>query len=245
MRRILGLAILSFQFLSFAPAQAAPLCRITIDQPRLHLEECGEGSKELSLRIGEKMPFALRAVFSAGVGERLFDRLAPLEKSRALRRSDQALLRAALASPSAAGRSAEARSLLKFLSSFAKAGFEPHAVDLRSLPSRRRPQGFAQMHILCERLGRPATGYFTARGQAWRQTMVVGSHDCTGKCGQGCAPDGRWDQGTYTQECFNHDLCVDMTGENMGDCEDEFWAAADGFLNGPHCMFVDLRKKQN
>lgn len=234
---------MSFWLITASPAGAAGDCVTTLNEPGVRAEECAaNGKKEISLRLGEKNAFALRVDFDPSVNEAMFSGIRPLGASRPLRAEDQSALRAAAAKVGEARLSPEARGLVKFLVGFAPPGFSPAARDLTGPAKRHRPNAFAQTTILCEKLGQLHTGYFTARGQAWKQTMVLGSHGCMGKCGPGCGVDGRWDQGQYTQECFNHDLCTVMTNENMGDCADEFWEAANGFLTAPMCMFVPIEQ---
>jgi hypothetical protein len=53
---------------------------------------------------------------------------------------------------------------------------------------------------------------------------------CAGRCGAGCK---WWDQ-NYTQDCFDHDMCVILEGgSNYSDnphCGDEFWHADDDYV---------------
>jgi hypothetical protein len=224
------------------PAFAESRCELSLKAPGLRLEECADaGVAELRLRLGGEEGFAVSAWFDPSVNDRMFKKIAPLASGRPLNREDQARLRETASQAGSDRLSQNARTLFKFLTEFAPPGFIPKVTDLSALAAKNRLQAFAGTTVICEKLGRRHTGYFTAKGQAWQQTMVLGSHGCMGKCGPGCGADGRWDQGQYTQECYNHDLCCTMTKDNMGDCEDEFWAAAAGFLSAPLCMFVQRK----
>ncbi|KFO67471.1 hypothetical protein ER57_10820 [Smithella sp. SCADC] len=96
------------------------------------------------------------------------------------------------------------------------------------------PQGFTS---LCPNLGQTMTGQYTIKVKGKEQLIeeqdVVGpcySGECLGRCGPLCNGEQ-----SYTQECFNHDLCTRYTGKIMGPCRDEFWAAADGWAHAPDC----------
>ena len=90
---------------------------------------------------------------------------------------------------------------------------------------------------ICPNLGQTLVGQYTLKIRGNEQTIVeqavVGpcySGECLGRCGPGCGGEQ-----SYTQECFNHDLCAGATGKNMGPCRDEFAAAADGYFSAPDC----------
>ena len=67
-------------------------------------------------------------------------------------------------------------------------------------------------------------------GQRRSKEYAVGLEDCIGRCGLGC-----WGSPVYTQECLNHDACVENEGEQFGACADEWRAAACGFVDAPNC----------
>ncbi|CAE7715127.1 unnamed protein product [Symbiodinium sp. CCMP2456] len=67
-------------------------------------------------------------------------------------------------------------------------------------------------------------------GQRRSMEYAVGSRDCIGRCGPGC-----FGSPVYTQECLNHDACVENEGEQFGACADEWLAAAYGFVFAPKC----------
>ncbi|RZA06226.1 MAG: hypothetical protein EOP11_10920 [Proteobacteria bacterium] len=243
----MNLFILAFfcMFPLITPAKASGECPVVLEKRGIRLTECNRlgGQASVHLRLGEDLGFSVRAEFDPALNEKMFYRLGALGASRPLKASDQEFLRASVLSFGAENFSAASRALLDFVGLFAEPGFQPREKDLsREAYRRQKAAGglLATTTILCHKLGRPHTGYFTARGESWQQTMVIGSHECTGKCGKGCGLDGDWRQGQYTQECFDHDLCCTMTKENMGDCEDEFWAAASGFLTAPLCMFKEV-----
>jgi hypothetical protein len=75
-----------------------------------------------------------------------------------------------------------------------------------------------------------------------RTDVEVGScynqaNECLGRCGAGCADNPA--NPTYvqriTQDCLNHDVCNRDLGTTLGQCSDEFAAAADDFLFGEDC----------
>jgi hypothetical protein len=43
----------------------------------------------------------------------------------------------------------------------------------------------------------------------------------------------------FTQACLNHDMCNEKTGDVLGDCTDEFFAAADDFFFARDCAALD------
>lgn len=90
---------------------------------------------------------------------------------------------------------------------------------------------------ICEKIGQKHTGQFTdINNQEFSLSAMVGekSSRCFGRCGFGCGVPFD-NKNRYTQECLNHDLCNRELGENMGPCKDEYWAAADGYLNAKIC----------
>ena len=90
---------------------------------------------------------------------------------------------------------------------------------------------------ICEKIGQDHTGEFTDEAETlFTMTARVGekSSRCFGRCGFGCGVPFD-NKNRFTQECLNHDLCNRELGENMGPCKDEYWAAADGYLNAKIC----------
>jgi hypothetical protein len=88
---------------------------------------------------------------------------------------------------------------------------------------------------ICELIGKKNVGKYTDGAESEIEgEAVVGDRNqrCFGRCGAGCVP---YRVGTYTQECFNHDLCHRTTGENWGICKDEFMMASDGYIHAPRC----------
>lgn len=90
--------------------------------------------------------------------------------------------------------------------------------------------------LICNKIGQIHEGQFTALGFTKILTAPIGMKDteCYGRCGAGC---GTWpdDMFKYTQECFEHDLCNRDQGTQLGECSDEFWIAASGYLFAPRC----------
>src|SRR2546425_12390852 len=87
---------------------------------------------------------------------------------------------------------------------------------------------------LCHSIGQTVTGKYTIGETQYSVEAVCGpcsSGGCLGQCGVGCNGPPR-----FTQECFNHDLCVGATGTILRPCLDEFMAAAPGFFFAPYCF---------
>ncbi len=105
-----------------------------------------------------------------------------------------------------------------------------------------QPQAFTNT---CNQRGTAVTGSFDDFFKTYTQTKTVGNPTsaCLGRCGVGCVqsePQVRKRQ--YTQQCFNHDLCVGHFGTTLGFCSDEFTAASDDYLNAPNCSFYVVGK---
>lgn len=71
---------------------------------------------------------------------------------------------------------------------------------------------------------------------------VVGPHpyplgECQGRCGKGCIGDGIPDNGLdiFTQNCFNHDKCVEVRGYFDDYCNQMFLYTINDFLFGTPC----------
>ena len=101
-----------------------------------------------------------------------------------------------------------------------------------------------------------ATGSYTLGGQRVSTRVAVGpcyneANECLGRCGRGCRSTtvaGHSNPSTvqrFTQDCLNHDLCVQRTGGNLGPCSDELLAAADDFLLAPDCASLTGRWTDN
>jgi hypothetical protein len=58
---------------------------------------------------------------------------------------------------------------------------------------------------------------------------------CFGRCGKGCNRLQPARMQRFTQDCFNHDLCVRDLGDDAPACADEFYAAADDFFYATDC----------
>jgi hypothetical protein len=95
-----------------------------------------------------------------------------------------------------------------------------------------------------------ATGSYTLGSRRISRTVVVGScynaaSECLGRCGRGCRSTevaGYANPDTvqrFTQDCLDHDLCVQRTGDNLGECLDELLDAVDDFLRAPDCGSLD------
>jgi hypothetical protein len=66
------------------------------------------------------------------------------------------------------------------------------------------------------------------------------SGGCFGRCGADCIGDGPPDNGLniYTQDCFNHDACVQEQGSFHPCCDEMFALVVDDYLYGSSCTPV-------
>lgn len=99
---------------------------------------------------------------------------------------------------------------------------------------------------ICPQIGGPglATYKLGIFGKIHHDEVTVGpvcyQNPALGRCGKGAGPDpgiGRVQR--FTQECLNHDVCCDATGNSPPvcglDCLPAFEAAISGFFNAPDC----------
>jgi hypothetical protein len=196
---------------------------------KIRVAECARGEQVLvKLDLPrDRGPLKVYALFPRG-GAGLFERFwTAAATPQEFRPGEQAALRAL-------GRKLRrspgpAVSLVKFLGSFAGPDFV-----LREYEPPAHDSSVAEYKVICDRIGHMQPARFTAFERKFRMLAKVGYGACVGRCGAGCGGEERRN-GVYTQECLNHDACSYTTNENMGDCEDEFWQAADGYLNAPDC----------
>ncbi len=73
-------------------------------------------------------------------------------------------------------------------------------------------------------------------GTCLAQSATYGNSWCAGRCGAGCPSNNWWElikDDDYTQDCFDHDMCVVHFDEGNGPdethCGDEFEEAADDY----------------
>lgn len=148
------------------------------------------------------------------------------------------LRRLALPADPPAAKSALVEALARTLS-FVSSYPPGEVLDYSSL-DRPRTSEPKRISSLCGRTGKTATGTFTVNGSTFNQTVQVGpcynaQNECLGRCGPGCgAPPSATIQ-IFTQDCLNHDLCTGATGTILGQCKDEWLAAADDFFFGADC----------
>ncbi len=92
--------------------------------------------------------------------------------------------------------------------------------------------------MICDFVGKKSQAVFTVGGDTVSVTAPVGltKSGCRGRCGTQCEQWGQYRANQYTQECFDHDVCRDNTGTNLGECSDEFWAAAPGYTWAENCF---------
>lgn len=91
--------------------------------------------------------------------------------------------------------------------------------------------------MICEEIGKPRKTTFTRAKTDVEVELIVGQRGtkCRGRCGTGCWQFGQSMTNQYTDECFTHDACTTTEGSILGECEDEFWAASDGYFDAPNC----------
>lgn len=91
---------------------------------------------------------------------------------------------------------------------------------------------------ICDRIGQVMSARFTVNGISIESAAVVGDRAtrCRGRCGASCQQFGQLFKSQYTQECFDHDVCRDSTKQNLGECADEFWKAAVGYVLAGNCF---------
>lgn len=107
------------------------------------------------------------------------------------------------------------------------------SVTFRLAPPPEKPL----WNMICNKIGKKIQGSYTVGEKTIKSSAIVGlkKDKCAGRCGTGCFQIFQKKKSQYTQECFNHDLCHRQHGSLMGECGDEFWAAADGYRNAPDC----------
>lgn len=95
---------------------------------------------------------------------------------------------------------------------------------------------FGSWNTMCSLLGQSAMGKYIRKG-TWSGYKYnsfqreVGGGSCFGRCGIGCLNDGN----KYTQDCFNHDGCVNALGILNWKCNIMFTWCIDDYLLAPEC----------
>jgi hypothetical protein len=103
---------------------------------------------------------------------------------------------------------------------------------------------------LCERVGTERIAHWDTDGRSHGKKVLLGpcynkDNGCMGRCGKGCSANVVAGEGNptavqrFTQACLNHDMCNEKTGDVLGDCTDEFFAAADDFFFARDCAALD------
>jgi len=119
---------------------------------------------------------------------------------------------------------------------------EAPAGILVNIDSRTGRKGSARAYdSLCE--AREATARYDIDGKTYTEEAkglgcYTPANECLGRCGAGCGDNPFGNPAAVqriTQECLNHDLCARAYGDSFGECEDEWNAAADGYLFAPDC----------
>ena len=166
---------------------------------------------------------------------RMWDRLWVASGSASLTEKTQAELRAIIASQPEALEREGLMPLLNVLSDMIEPG---QAIESFEGGMRFQPQWWGNNYtMICESIGQERQAFFTANGLDVVSVSVVGDPNlfCRGRCGWGCRNIAQYNGNQYTQECLNHDACHDATGEQFGNCKDEFWAAVSSYVMAPNC----------
>jgi hypothetical protein len=154
------------------------------------------------------------------------------EEKQALKQLDESLADA----PDRAGDA-----LTSFISLLASA---PVGATLDRAPRPDSPERLS--NSLCEDVGQSHNARWDVDGKSRKRKVEVGpcynrDNDCQGRCGAGCNASEVLGDGNpraiqrFTQACLNHDMCDEATGDVLGECTDEFFAAADDFFHAKDC----------
>lgn len=120
-------------------------------------------------------------------------------------------------------------------------------IDLAAAGDLEKSFSEKSIKSLCGTAGRRTTGVYTVGREERTERAQVGpcyfqparGSQCLGRCGPGCGapPEPTFQQ--FAQDCLNHDLCTGFTGTILGECADEWRAAADDFLFASDCGDLD------
>ncbi len=237
----LSFIVLSLSSIVVLPHFAqASVCRTEFQSEKVAVNTCLEASGLIDWTLiiqkaNSSEPLVLRAHFFGDSNS--FRQFWSENRNLPFEGDDQDLLRKVLSENSAQKLelSRPSSTALRFLVHFVETpiAFDSHDAN----QAVRRPTSFRQYSPICNFIGKKRTARYTAHNRQHTLTTRVGvtASGCWGRCGPGCTDDGFSPNHVYTQECLNHDACEHMTGQRMGECQDEFWEAADGFMNAPSC----------
>ena len=152
------------------------------------------------------------------------------------------------------GRAGDALASVLNLVSDAPAGFVFDVDQTRTGAAESRAAAKRGFVSLCTTQNRAAV--YDIGNKLYSFTTKVGpcynqANQCLGRCGRGCQGDGPTNSATvqrFTQDCFNHDVCLLRTDEPNGlggQCGDEFRLAIDDYLLGTDCGDMDGPWKDN
>jgi len=237
------------------PAESATagdtgVCHEIFSEPRLKIDACLETPAKLTVnilfRVSNK---TVTAIFDTREKEAFWERLWFSNGEPMLTEQEQGLIQDWLKTSGGAvpwfspatdisqENSARVRKLLDFLANFLEPDTPMPPFERQSSRSRFKFRLGSTYTMICDAVGLKRQALFSAGAQKRVMNILVGDPDtrCRGRCGAGCQQWGQWNANQYTQECLNHDVCRDETGEQFGPCEDEFWIAAYGYVFAPDC----------
>lgn len=102
----------------------------------------------------------------------------------------------------------------------------------------------ARLRSLCKKIDKTVTARWDFTGGSDIKKATLGPCNqgkCFGRCGQGCGGDPGPGPSVqqFTQDCLNHDACVESLGYAAPGCQDEFSATADDVLYAPDCNAIE------
>jgi hypothetical protein len=231
------------------PSPSPPTCRIEVKNALVKIETCLLPPQlsiiTLTIERLQSATLVVRAIFPDDVPlpaakERFFQRLWVDSGGPIITRDDQNALKSTLLQNDGLmrdGLNPNVKALLEFMAGFLEAG--------QKIPSFNHTNTRALLHfdipgytMICDSIGQLRHVAYTAFNTVIEADIRVGdlNSNCRGRCGTGCAQVLQYHQNQYTLECLTHDACRDATHTILGDCEDEFWRAAYGYLNAPDCL---------
>lgn len=234
-----------------APLAQDSTCETFYEASQLLIRACAISITPVRERLDVFVNFPLSnktvtAEFNPRSAEKFWNRLWFSAGETFLSKDEQALLIEALEawgpSPTLPPRSQDAfekaRSVAEFLAEFLEPESRLEPFDRQAdthLPTLN--QYLFNWTPICDRIGHTQLASYTAADQSVQVDLLVGdpATSCRGRCGWGCEPWYQWSKNQYTQECLNHDACHDAIGTQLGECKDEFWAAAASYTLAPSC----------
>lgn len=229
-----------------APRSAAARCAEPVQSSKVAVSDCPRAPHERLVTVRLARPggdLVVRAVFPAGPGRHMFKSLRVESGAPVLSDADRVALAVFGYRESRRDVGTNGTALLSYLSDFVPRGATIERFDEREQPANFRKSARERWTMICKYIGKRHMSAYTltdAKKINHRKFWVGRKADgCVGRCGIGCMPTFPQPNAyQYTQECFNHDMCLSALLRGQGDdvCMDEMWAAAAGFLSAPDCI---------